>query len=183
MGIYFAKYKLVIRFIVLFLFTYALLSIAYKYYLEFSTGFRYFPDYATNLVAQHCDNLINSLGYQSSIVPHESEASLKLIIEGTYIARIVEGCNSISILILFTSFIVAFADNIQSTLMFIIAGSILIYSMNLLRIVLITLAIYHYPAYHEILHTIVFPLIIYGMVFLLWVMWVRRLNMINKRNE
>lgn len=180
---YFAKYKLVIRFIVLFLFTYALLSIAYKYYLEFSTGFRYFPDYATNLVAQHCDNLINSLGYHSSIFPHESEASIKLIIEGEYIARIVEGCNSISVLILFTSFIVAFTDNIQSTFLFIVAGGTLIYTINLLRIVLITLAIYHYPAYHEILHIIVFPLIIYGMVFLLWVMWVRRFNMIYKRNE
>jgi len=168
---------------VLFLFTYALLSIAYKYYLEFSPEFCYFPDYATNLVAQHCDNLINSLGYHSSISPHESEASIKLIIEGKYIARIVEGCNSVSILILFASFIVAFADKIQATFLFIVAGGTLIYTMNLVRIVLITLAIYHYPAHHEILHTIAFPLIIYGMVFLLWVMWVRRFNMIYKRNE
>ena len=41
-------------------------------------------------------------------------------------------------------------------------------------IVFLSVGLYYYPWRREILHTVIFPLIIYGMVFLLWMFWVNR---------
>ena len=40
---------------------------------------------------------------------------MKLIINNKYLARVIEGCNSISIIILFVSFIVAFSGPLKTT--------------------------------------------------------------------
>lgn len=171
----FIKYKSVIRFLVLFLGSYLLLSLLYNAYLHVGKSERYYPDPITHLVAKQASVLTAAFGYEAEIIPHESEASMKLIINGNYLARIVEGCNALSVMALFAAFIVAFYQKWKPTLLYIFVGVILIYSANLFRIVILAIALYEYPEYEEILHGVVFPAIIYGMVFLLWVLWVRRI--------
>lgn len=168
----FKKYKLVIKFIITFAVVYGIFTLSYKFYLDFSDGSKYYPDYVTNLVAKQSQMLISSLGYNAEISPHELEASMKLIVNKKFVARIVEGCNSVSIIILFLSFIMAFSASVKSTLMFGLAGSVLIYAVNLLRISVLSIGLYRYPWRSDLLHTVVFPLIIYGLVFLLWMLWV-----------
>jgi len=114
-------------------------------------------------------------------VPHSTEPSVKLIVNGQYLARVVEGCNSVSVIILFVAFIVAFSGKWKTTFFYILSGSVLIYSVNLLRVVLLSMWLYHYPEYKEVLHAVVFPVIIYGMVFLLWVFWVNRFSKTNRK--
>jgi len=167
---------MVIRFVLLFLGTYILLTILYGLYLEYAGSDARTADGVTQLVAKQSTAILSELGYEAAIVPHESEPSMKLYVKGTYLAQIVEGCNSVSICILFVAFIVAFAERFKKTLLFILAGVVLIYSVNLLRIVLLTIALYKYPEYEQSLHGIVFPAVIYGMVFLLWMAWVRMLK-------
>ena len=175
------KYKSVLKFILTFLVVYISLSICYKFYLDYSKDSKYYPDYITNLVARQSVDLIDFMGYNAKIIPHPDEASMKLIINDKYLARIIEGCNSISVIILFVSFIMAFSGKPKTTFMYLLAGSVLIYIANLLRIVILSIGLYHYPWRKDILHTVIFPGIIYGMVFLLWVVWVNRFsNMINK---
>jgi hypothetical protein len=36
------------------------------------------------------------------------------------------------------------------------------------------MALYHFPQYEHLLQGVVFPLVIYGVVFLLWVVWVNK---------
>ena len=134
-------------------------------------------------MARQSEALFELLGYNAEVVRNASEASMKVIIENKFVARLVEGYNSISIIILFISFIIAFADRSKATLFYILAGSVLIYAVNLIRIVILSIGLYHYPWRRDILHTIIFPLIIYGMVFLLWMIWVRRFARIHKKNE
>ena len=86
-------------------------------------------------------------------------------------------------IILFLSFIVAFAAKFKTTFFYILSGSVIIYSVNLIRIVLLTIGLYHYPNQKDIFHTALFPALIYGMVFLLWVFWVNRFSKIKKGNE
>lgn len=133
----------------------------------------------TNLVAKQTNALLNGIGYDSSVLPHPNEPSLKVIINGKYVARVIEGCNAISIIILFLSFIVAFAGKLRTTLIYCFAGSIIIYAFNLIRIVILSIGLYHYPWRKEVLHTVVFPLLIYGTVFLLWMFWVNRFSKVN----
>jgi len=170
----FIKYKSVVKFILTFLLVYAVLSVSYKLYLNISENSNYYPDYFTNLTAKQSELILENIGYEAQIIPHPDEPSMKLIINSKFVARIIEGCNSISIIILFISFMIAFADKWKSTLLYIFSVSTLIYTVNLLRIVLLSIGLYHYPWRREILHTVIFPLIIYGLVFLLWMFWVNR---------
>ncbi|WP_178983611.1 exosortase family protein XrtF [Winogradskyella helgolandensis] len=177
------KYKSVIRFIVTFLAVYGILTIGYNLYLNVSDGSKFYPDYLTNLVAVQTDALLNGLGYDASIAPHPNEPSMKVIINGKYVARVVEGCNAISVIILFLSFLIAFAGKFKTTLFYGLAGSIIIYAFNLIRIVILSVGLYHYPWRREILHTVIFPMLIYGTVFLLWMVWVNRFSKNIKSNE
>lgn len=170
----FVKYKSVIRFIITFLVVYGALSIMYKLYLDYSENSRYYPDYLTNLVAKQSQSLIETIGYDATIAPHPNEPSMKLIINNKFVARVIEGCNSVSVIILFVSFIIAFAGKWKTTLFYLLVGSVLIYTINLIRIVILSVGLYHYPWRREILHIVIFPLIIYGFVFLLWMFWVNR---------
>lgn len=161
---------------------YVLLSVVYKLYLQYSDGSKFYPDYITNLVSIQSETLLNSFGYETQVLPHPDEPSMKLILNGEYLGRIIEGCNSVSVVILFLSFIVAFSGKLKTTFFYILSGSVLIYTVNLLRIVILTVGLYHYPEYSHVLHTVIFPGIIYGMVFLLWIFWVNRFSKLNRNN-
>lgn len=178
----FKKYRLVVKFIVTFLSVYIVLAFCYKLYLDVSDGSTYYPDYLTNLVAKQSQSLIDAAGYQADIVPHPNEPSMKLIVNNKFVARVVEGCNSISVIILFVSFIIAFAGDFKTTSLYVIAGSVLIYTVNLIRIAILSIGLYNYPWRREILHTVIFPMIIYGMVFLLWMFWVNRYTKLQKQH-
>ncbi len=56
------------------------------------------------------------------------------------------------------------------------AGLVAIYAFNILRIVLITLALEHHPEWFELLHTYIFKYLFYAMMFLLWVIYVEKLK-------
>lgn len=169
----FKKYKSVLRFILIFLGSYFILTLFYNIYLEMSGSEVYYPDFFTYLVAVQSEAFIEALGYSSRITPHQEEASMKLFVNDYFLVRVVEGCNSISIIILFAAFVLSFFSRWKITLLYILAGAVIIYVMNIVRIAILSVGIYEYPQHAELLHSIVFPLIIYGTVFILWIIWVR----------
>ncbi|MFI1744309.1 exosortase family protein XrtF [Thalassobellus sediminis] len=179
----FIKYKSVIKFILTFLVVYIGFSVLYKFYLQYSNGSKFYPDYMTHLVSKQTEILLNTFGYKTQVLPHPDEPSMKLIVNDRYLARIVEGCNAVSVIVLFISFIIAFSGKLKTTFFYILSGSVLIYSFNLFRIVILSMGLYHYPYYSEFLHTVVFPAVIYGLVLLLWVFWVNRFSKLNKKYE
>jgi len=170
------KYKLVIRFILTFVLVYGVLSIGYKFYLDFSQDSKYYPDYMTHLVGKQTETILNGFGYRTNIVPMLEEPTLLVIVNQKSLARIIEGCNGMSVIILFVAFVIAFSDTFKRTFLFILAGSVLIYAMNLVRVVLLTVGLYHYPWRSELMHEVIFPLAIYGLVFLLWMYWVNHFS-------
>ena len=157
----------------MFLGSYLVFTLFYNLYLDFFRSPVYFPDYITHLVAKQSEALINSFGYNAKIIPHQSELSMKLIINEVYLARIIEGCNAVSIIILFLAFVLSFFGKFKTTLLYLLAGSVIIYAMNIIRIAVLAIGIYEYPQHTQFLHSIVFPLIIYGTIFILWLIWVR----------
>jgi len=169
----FNKYKSVLRFILIFLGSYFILTLFYNIYLEMSGSDQYYPDFFTYLVAVQSEAVIETLGYSSRIAPHQQEASMKLFVNDYFLVRVVEGCNSISIIILFAAFVLSFFAKWKTTLLYIFAGAVIIYVMNIVRIAILSIGVYEYPQYTEFLHSIIFPLIIYGTVFILWIIWVR----------
>lgn len=160
---------------------YLVMAVAYHLYLEYGGSQTFYPDFFTNIVSKQTRDLLEALGYHSAIAPHPNEASMKLYLNGHYLVRIVEGCNAVSVIILFISFIVAFHAGLKKTLLFILAGSAIIYVLNIVRIAILTIGIYKHPEYEKLLHGTVFPAIIYGTLFLLWVVWVRYVTKRNKK--
>ena len=165
-------------FLIKFFGTYLLLFLVYTFYLgktqQSSNIFSCAP--ITKNVASQTKWLLNKFGYNAEIGQSDHELSMNLFISEKPIARVVEGCNSISVIILFISFIVAFSAKFKTTAIYILAGSLLIYSINILRIAIISIAIYKFPEYESVLHEIIFPLIIYGTTFLLWFIWIQKFS-------
>nr|WP_236642057.1 exosortase family protein XrtF [Dokdonia sinensis] len=167
------KYKSVLLFILTFLGSYLALVSLYNLYLVYGGSQTYYPDFITHSVAQQSELLIQGFGYDGRVEPSAIEPAMNLSVEGAPLARIIEGCNAVSIILLFISFMLAFWGGAKRTLLFIFGGSVLIYVINVFRIAILAIGIYEYPEYAEILHGTVFPAIIYGAVFLLWLAWVK----------
>lgn len=168
--------KSVIYFLIKFFGVYALLFVLYAWYLNENQVKK--PYFAcapiTKNVANQTENLLNFVGYHVSMEQHTKEVSINILVNDKPVARIIEGCNSVSIIILYIAFIIAFKGSFKNTVLFIIAGSLLIYYFNIVRIAIISIAIYKYPEYEKTLHEIIFPLLIYGLTFLLWFIWVKK---------
>jgi len=174
--------KTVVLFLIKFFGTYLLLFLLYSFYLNRTQNeiapFACAP--ITKTVAVQTQYLLNIFGYPTEIAQDKETVSVKLFINGKFTAFIVEGCNAISIIILFIAFIVAFAGKFKTTVLYILFGSLLIYFTNILRIAIISVALYEYPQYQNVLHEIIFPSIIYGMTFLLWFVWIRYFSTLKK---
>jgi len=171
------KNKAVFLFLIKFFVTYLILSGLYQFYLTKNNKNGLIKtDFITKQVAYHTIFTGKTFGYSFKTEPNIDEASMKLIINDKYVARVVEGCNAVSVMILFWAFIIAFTGKWYETLLFGLIGILLIYFINIARIFLLTLAIDRYPQYSTFLHKIVFPAIIYGFTFLLWMIWVKRVE-------
>ncbi len=166
------KYKSVVRFILTFLGSYLVLFMLYQMYLKYASSEQYYPDIATHLVAIQSESVLHSMGYDVSVEPNKFQPAMNLIKSGEVLARVVEGCNAISVMLLFVAFVLSFFDGKKKTLLFIFGGLALIYTMNILRIALLTMGIIEYPEYTDLLHGTIFPAVIYGTVFLLWLGWI-----------
>jgi exosortase family protein XrtF len=89
------------------------------------------------------------------------------------IVLLIEGCNALSVMILFTAFVVAFKGELVHYLWFIPSGIVVLYIANLVRIYLIGMILLYYPNWVTMAHDFIFPGIIYGTTFILWVLWVK----------
>ena len=149
-----------------------ILSFAYSFYLNFEFSNAFYPDYVTHKVANQSKWLVNAIGYNCTTEPHPDEASVKLFVDNNFVVRVLEGCNGVSVLVLFTAFVFSFFQGWKRTLLFLVMGGILIYIINIVRIAIISIALYETPQYTKVLHDIVFPGAIYGTVVILWLIWV-----------
>ena len=158
--------------------------LGYSFYLsktqQKSTVFACAP--VTNTVAKHTEKMAHFLGYTITTNQNTQELSLNININDKPVLRLIEGCNGVSVIILFIAFIIAFKGRLIDTIIFASVGSIIIYILNIFRIVMLTVAMLKFPAYQDFLHQIIFPLFIYGSIFVLWMIWVNKFASKTKNN-
>lgn len=165
----FQQYKPFLLFLGKFFLSYLVLTMVYRFYLTtFSNGT---IDGITANVSFLITKIATVLGLD--LVTKLDHSQYQIIFKGNYIARIIEGCNSISVIILFVAFIYAFAGRLKVTVIYMIGGAFLIYFLNILRILCFSILVYYFPEHEHLLHGVIFPLMIYGVVFLLWIYWVK----------
>ena len=86
--------------------------------------------------------------------------------------EIVNGCNGISAIGLFIGFIVAFPGKDNIKVPFMILGVMLIYLVNIVRIIVLAITQAQYPKAFEVTHDYSTTTIFYFVIFALWVLWV-----------
>ncbi|WP_269226175.1 exosortase family protein XrtF [Flavobacterium eburneipallidum] len=173
---YLILYKPFLLFLGKFLVTYLILTFVYESYLGQFDVSKFEADSFTELVAQQTKSVMLFFDADVRTTPNTKEAAVNLFYNGRHIARIIEGCNGLSVIILFVSFIVAFSGKMKATVLYILGGSVLIHILNVARIAILCVLLYSFPHQEHILHGVVFPLFIYGVVFILWVIWVNKFS-------
>ncbi|MFV8343146.1 exosortase family protein XrtF [Flavobacterium sp. XS2P39] len=171
---YFIHYKPFLIFLGTFFLVYIVLTVLYQAYLS-SFGENKL-DAITRMVGENINQLFQLFDANFRIEENESQSFIKLIYNQKYVARIIEGCNAVSVVILFISFVVAFSGKLKPTLLFIFGGSLFVYVLNVVRIAILSVLMFHFPKQEPFLHGVLFPLYIYGVVFILWLIWVRKFS-------
>ncbi len=171
---YLVQFKPFLIFVGIFFLTYIVLTLLYKFYLN---------SYEANdldgisvLVGKNTEQLLKLFNYDVIIQKSAQYPWMKVGLNGHFLALIAEGCNAVSVMILFVSFVAAFSGKLKQTVLFILFGVLSIYILNIIRIALLTVLLFYFPEQNHLLHGVVFPLIIYGYVFVLWIFWINRFS-------
>ncbi|MDM1550233.1 exosortase family protein XrtF [Empedobacter falsenii] len=166
------EFKPLLLFLARFLGTYIILSLAYKLYLD-----QYLPhnnpDPFTKLTSDVTAFGLNKCGFFSFSNIAENQPWMRLVVDGQVASIVNEGCNAISILIIFISFIVAFYTNFKQTFLFILSGLAILFVMNISRIMLLNYIFRYHNEYGKMAHDYLFPAIIYGSIVVLWIVWIK----------
>ena len=164
------RYKPAIIFVIKFFAVYGLLTLLYSYYLSF------FPekiDPVSDFVVQLSNKSIQLFVPGVYLEYPEGYPRVNMMYEGYAYQYYIEGCSAISVMILFSSFVLSFKARAASYVWFVPAGIVVILVTNVLRITLIGLCYLYYPQTAAFLHDFAFPAVIYGVTMLLWVVWVK----------
>tara|TARA_R110002012_G_scaffold300780_1_gene500762 strand:- start:762 stop:1274 length:513 start_codon:yes stop_codon:yes gene_type:complete len=164
----------VFKFVATFGTIYIVLSLIYYFYLQQDYSTSNYPDPVTSQVSYQTQQLLMVLGYDAQISNVPNHPSVYMFLNKDIVYRVIEGCNAISVMILFVAFVLAFAKAWKKTTLFIFLGIVFIYIVNLLRLVALAVIKYKYPQYDHISHDVLFPAVIYGSVILLWLLWIKK---------
>jgi len=165
-----------------FLGSYLLLFITYNLYLNI-TEHRQTPftcDPITTNVAQQSGAILNYFNQNVVVIQDNTELCVKMLMHNYYILGVIEGCNAVSIMILFLAFIIAFKGTLLKTILFTAFGITTIYYVNIFRISFLAYGFYYFGKYQDVLHDLVFPTIIYGYIVLLWIFWIKYFSNLKK---
>ena len=176
-------YRPVWQFLLVFFVTYGVFSGLYFGFLDYWSSRGFTVDPITRLVGVQLQYFLNFIGFEAVVAPWNETGNLVISVMEVPVAQLVEGCNAVSVMILFAAFVFAIPQRLMPTFIFILLGMVLLYGMNILRIALISLGIFWQPDWSSALHDLVFPWIIYGTVLLLWIFWIWRYNLIYKSDE
>ncbi|MBV8326823.1 exosortase family protein XrtF [Chryseobacterium sp.] len=172
-------FKPVLGILLRFIIIYLVLLFAYQFYLNHSkdTGL----DSFSRLIARQVCLIQNGLHYPTELYDDAKNEQVWFYVKEQYTTRMVEGCNAISVAILFVSFVFAFYKGVQ-TFIFVGVGLVTLYIMNLLRIVGLNLVMAEHKEYGIMFHDFIFPAVIYGSVVLLWLIWIKFFALKNEKS-
>lgn len=97
-----------------------------------------------------------------------------IAVAGTSGLYVGDSCNSITLVALFSGFIIAWPGIIKRKIIYILLGSFFIFTLNVIRIMVLCILETYSRAYTEFNHTYTFTFLMYAFIFLLWYLWVEK---------
>lgn len=116
---------------------------------------------------------LNSLGYKTFTVLQDRDMQV-VGIDGSNGVWVGSNCNAITLFALFAVFIIAYPGQQKNKWWFVPSGIVAIHLINIFRVVALALTANYFPEYLNFNHTYTFTIIVYGFIFLLWMIWVNR---------
>jgi exosortase family protein XrtF len=170
-GFSFTEFKPTIFFLGKFLGLYIAGNLAYGLFV---TAYEPCPDPATRTVSEQTGFVLTTFGWPVDVYDHHRKATSMLRYNDREILAVYEGCNGLNTMIIFVAFIIAFGPINKKLWWFIPLGLLIIHLSNLLRITLLFFVAEYRPDFMYFIHKYVFTAILYLVIFLLWVWWVKR---------
>ncbi|AZA47544.1 exosortase family protein XrtF [Chryseobacterium carnipullorum] len=163
-------FKPVLNILLRFIVIYLVLLFAYQFYLNVSKAGGLDP--FSRIIADQVASIQKALGFPTLLYDDIKNEQVWFYVKKNYVTRMVEGCNAISVMILFMAFVFAFYKGLK-TFIYALAGIVMLYIMNLLRIVGLNIVMSDYEEYGKMFHDFIFPAVIYGTVVVLWLVWIK----------
>jgi len=171
------EFKPTILFLVKFIGIYIVANLLYGIYVTaYSPG----PDPITSVTSRQTAVALGICGWPSVTQDNEKKPTTLLIHEGRSVLAIYEGCNGINIMIIFVAFLFAFGPIGKHLLIFALAGILIIHLMNLARISLLFWVVLYLPDFVYFVHKYLFTAMLFVIVFVLWIVWVRRFSLLKE---
>ena len=167
------EFKPTILFLVKFVGIYLVSNLLYGVYV---TAYSPAPDPITRFTSQQTALALGACGWPSTTKDNEKKPTTELIHDGRSVLAIYEGCNGINIMIIFVAFLIAFGPIGKHLLIFALAGILIIHLMNLLRIAMLFWVVLYLPDFVYFMHKYFFTAILFVIVFVLWIVWVKRFS-------
>jgi exosortase family protein XrtF len=171
-------FKPALIFVAKFLVVYFVGNLVYGFFIE---SYDNQPDPITRFVTGQSAQVLNLCAYNADTEKHPSEAKVMLKNDSLVVINVFEGCNGINVIIVFVAFLVAYGGPPRTLILFAVGGIVLIHLFNLARIAyLFFLALSNSRSFYYY-HKYFFTATLYGVVFLLWVIWVLKFSKDQKR--
>jgi exosortase family protein XrtF len=160
-----------IKFIITGLFLYIIWILIYEGFIKSN---HLIDPWLTNIVSFHSVHILKLAGFNSS---HEMVNTGNVLFNNKIpVLRIAYICNGLILYVIFLIFMVSFPGPLKHKAWFIPLGLIIIYLSNLLRVVALVIIQIYAPDYLVFNHKYTFTMVIYGVIFLLWIIWVKMIS-------
>jgi exosortase family protein XrtF len=159
-----------IRFLLSAGFLYLFLYILYQFVIR---RYTYYDQRFIGSIIQSADLLLQWLGYKTFKVLQDRDLQV-IGIDGSNGVWVGSNCNAITLFALFAVFIISYPGNQKHKWWYLVLGMITIHLLNILRVAALAIIARNSPLSLDFNHTYTFTFLIYGYIFLLWMIWVSR---------
>jgi exosortase family protein XrtF len=96
--------------------------------------------------------------------------------------RVGASCNGLELFVLFTIFISCYPGPIRHKVIYILLGNLAIHVLNIFRNYILALLSLHKSPYFDLFHRYIFIFVVYGFIFILWMLWANKYGKITKQD-
>jgi len=120
--------------------------------------------------------ILTSLNYQLIPLPNPDDFIRTVGIDGSHGVWVGDPCNGLTLIALFTGFVIAYPGKLIHKIWFITLGNLFIHFMNVIRISALCIVLLYYPESLDFNHTYTFTIMVYSIVFGLWILWANKFS-------
>ncbi|HQQ95523.1 MAG TPA: archaeosortase/exosortase family protein [Bacteroidia bacterium] len=144
--------------------------------------YTYYDQKFISLILNHAEALLRFLGFATFKVLQDRDMQV-MGIDGSNGVWVGSNCNAISLFSLFSVFVLAYPGAWRHKAWFIPLGILAIHLINVLRVAALAIIAKWDYTWLDFNHTYTFTLLVYGFIFGLWMVWVKRFGTVSNHNN